>query len=137
METSLQMNLLEKAKTAAGSNTCCSYSNFTVGAALLDKDGNIFPGMNIENHGIQSICAERTAFVSALTNGSRDFRAIAIVGKRLTAEKFSRTLPCGYCRQFMCEYGGPDLEIITQDEADNKIYTYTLKELLPEAFEEY
>jgi len=129
--------LLQKAKEIANKNICCSYSNFTVGAALIDSAGNIYQGFNIENHGIQSICAERTAFCSALTAGSKNFEGIAIVGKRIDAENFSKTLPCGYCRQFMSEYGGPDLLIITEDEANHKIYTYTLKELLPEAFQEF
>ena len=134
METETAKKLLEQAKTTAKTNTCCSYSNFTVGAALLDSDGNIHVGINIENHGIQSICAERTAFAGALTAGAKCFRAIAVVGKRLDADRFSRTLPCGYCRQFMSEYAGPDLEVITQDEASNNIYINKLSELLPNAF---
>ena len=134
MNELMMKELLTNAKSAAKKNSCCKYSGFTVGAALLDKDGNIHSGINVENQGIQSICAERTAFVSALTKGNHDFRAIAVVGKRVDAKNFSKTLPCGYCRQFMSEYAGPDLLIITQDEADNKIYEYTLKELLPEAF---
>lgn len=134
MDTKTSENLLEQAKAAAKTNTCCSYSNFTVGAALLDSNGKVHVGINIENHGIQSICAERTAFVGALTTGTKSFRAIAVVGKKLDAKCFSRTLPCGYCRQFMSEFAGPDLEVITQDEADNKIYTNKLSELLPNAF---
>lgn len=132
MDTSTARKLLDIAKETALTNTCCSYSGFTVGAALIDEDGNIYQGINIENHGIQSICAERTAFAGALTSGAKHFRGIAVVGKRTDADTFTKTLPCGYCRQFMSEYGGPDLEIVT--DGDNNIYTYKLSELLPEAF---
>lgn len=132
MERDTVHELITKAKNVALTNKCCTYSGFTVGAALMDSDGIIYPGINIENQGIQSICAERTAFARALTEGAHDFRRIAVVGKRLDAETFSKTLPCGYCRQFMCEYGGPDLEIITEE--NGTIYTYKLKDLLPEAF---
>lgn len=137
MENEKINNLIEAAKQIANKNSCCSYSNFTVGAALLDSDGNIHVGFNIENHGIQSICAERTAFCSALTQGAKHFEKIAVVGKRVDATTFAKTLPCGYCRQFMSEYAGPDLEVVTQDEAEDKIYTYKLSDLLPEAFSEF
>ena len=70
METALDTktikDLLSNAMNVANTNFCCKYSNFTVGAALLTKEGRIVTGFNDENHGIQSICAERTAFVKAL-----------------------------------------------------------------------
>lgn len=130
------MSLLDTARGIASENFCCRYSSFTVGAALLSKDGRIFTGFNIENHGIQSICAERCAFSKALSSGAKEFEAIAIVGKRISDTSFKKTLPCGYCRQFMSEYGGPDLLVYTADE-DGNIFTYTMRELLPEAFSEF
>lgn len=131
--------LFAAAKKAADSNKCCSYSRFTVGAALLTKQGKIYTGFNVENCGIQSICAERTAFVKALSEGepAKNFEAIAVVGRRLEADKFARTVPCGYCRQFMSEYADSDFEIKLLDENLNEKYSYKLKDLLPEAFTDF
>lgn len=137
MDSTKINSLIDIAKKASDSNFCCKYSNFSVGAALMDKDGNVYSGFNVENQGIQSICAERTAFVKALTSGAKDFVAIAVVGKKLGEIHFAKTLPCGYCRQFMSEYATPDFLIYTIDDATNKIYTYTLSELLPEAFRDF
>jgi len=127
--------LINEAKDIANTNFCCSYSNFTVGAALLTYDGKIYKGFNIENHGIQSICAERVAFTKALSEGNNKFTCIAVVGKKLTEKEFTKCLPCGYCRQFMSEYATPDFAIYTYDDKEDKLYTYTLKDLLPESFE--
>lgn len=126
--------LIEEAKKVALTNFCCKYSNFTVGVALLSADGRIYRGFNIENHGIQSICAERVAFTKALSEGSKKFTCLAVVGKKLSDKDFTKTLPCGYCRQFMSEYAGPDFLIYTYDDKEKKIYKYKLKELLPESF---
>ena len=134
MKEDIIYKLIDEAKDIANKNFCCKHSNFTVGAALLTKDNEIYKGCNIENDGIQSICAERVAFAKALSNGKKEFIAIAVVGKKVTDEKFDITLPCGYCRQFMQEYGGKDLIIYTTDN-DNKLYTYRLSELLPYSFE--
>ena len=82
-------------------NSCSPYSNFQVGAALRTKSGKIYLGCNIENHGIQSICAERTAFVKALSEGEREFESIMVVGANKGEEPMETCLPCGYCRQFM------------------------------------
>lgn len=130
-------NLILEAKKAADKNKCCGYSNFTVGAALLTKQGKIYSGFNVENHGIQSICAERAAFINALTTGepANNFEAIAIVGRRVDTNKFTKTVPCGYCRQFMSEYGGADLKVLVEEPKG--IRTYNLNELLPEAFTEF
>ncbi|MCQ2533689.1 MAG: cytidine deaminase [Clostridia bacterium] len=131
------MKLVDMAKDIANKNTCCGYSSFTVGAALLSKSGEVYTGFNVENHGIQSICAERTAFVKALSSGETkgNFVSITVVGKKLGQEKFIKTVPCGYCRQFMSEYAGPDFEINLIDEELGKTFSYKLKELLPESFE--
>lgn len=110
------------------------YSNFTVGAALLASNGEIFTGCNIENQGIMSICAERVAFVKALSSGATSFDKIAVVGKLNSEEIFKETLPCGYCRQFMTEFCKPDFKIVVCDDATSEIKEFTLEELLPNAF---
>jgi len=126
--------LIEEAKGIAEKNNCCKHSNFTVGVALMDNEGNIYKGFNVENHGIQSICAERVAFCKAFTEGAKDFKCLAVVGKNLNDKELKKTLPCGYCRQFMSEYVNENFIIYTYDEKSNEICSYTIKELLPESF---
>lgn len=135
MNKELIDKLINEAKDIANTNFCCKYSNFTVGVALLTHDGKIYKGFNIENHGIQSICAERVAFTKALSEGNNKFTCLAVVGKDMREKEFSKTLPCGYCRQFMSEYASPDFIIYSYDDKENKLYTYKLKDLLPESFE--
>lgn len=104
------------------------YSEFHVGAALLTKDGRIFTGVNVENASYGgSICAERTAFVKAVSEGCREFEAIAI------ASSGGSAWPCGICRQFMSEFAAEDFKIISGDDADS-IEVYTMEELLPKGF---
>lgn len=108
------------------------YSGYKVGAALLCKDGNVYTGCNIENAGYSSTnCAERTAFFKAVSEGKKDFTAIAICGGKdgVIDGVFS---PCGVCRQVMREFCGDEflLYLATKDG----IETYTLKELLPVSF---
>lgn len=110
------------------------YSNYQVGAALRTKSGKIYVGCNIENHGIQSICAERTAFVKALSEGEREFESIAVVGARKGEEPTEKCLPCGYCRQFMSEFVDKDFKILVEDEGNN-IEKFSMSELLPHGFE--
>jgi cytidine deaminase len=94
----------------------------------------VYKGFNIENDGLLSICAERVAFSKALSEGKTEFKAIFVCGKSKKDKMFVKTLPCGYCRQFMSEYAGPDLLIYTFDDSTNKVYKYKLEELLPESF---
>lgn len=108
------------------------YSHFRVGAALLCKDGTVWTGCNIENRAYgPTNCAERTAFFKAVSEGRRDFSAIAIAGG---GEELVWCYPCGVCRQVMAEFCDPDkFEIIcARSEEEYKIYT--LRELLPEMF---
>lgn len=123
--------LIEKAISASKN---CPNFEFKVGAALVTSNGNIFTGCNINNQGIQSICAERTAFAKAISEGERNFKCILIVGKFDADEFYSETLPCGYCRQFMSEFCSPDFLIYTYDEKSDTIHYYTLSELLPNSF---
>lgn len=108
------------------------YSGFKVGAALLCGDGEIYTGCNIENAAYSPTnCAERTAFFKAVSEGKRDFKAIAIVGGK-DGEISDFCYPCGVCRQVMAEFCDGDFEIITTDSKEIK--SHTLKELLPESF---
>lgn len=122
---------LEQAKQAM-KNAHSPYSNFCVGAALITKSGKIYTGCNIENHGIMSICAERVAFLKAISEGEKEFEYIVVVaGKK--GEKLEPTTPCGYCRQFMSEFVSKDFKIYGLDEKEN-IKEYKMCELLPENF---
>ena len=83
------------------------YSNYNVGAALVCKNGKIYSGCNVENHGIIAICAERVAFTKAISEGDKDFSYIVIcAGKSLN--ELDDSIPCGYCRQFMSEFVDKD-----------------------------
>ncbi|HAB67287.1 MAG TPA: cytidine deaminase [Firmicutes bacterium] len=134
MNRELINKLIEEAQEIANRNFCCSHSGYTVGAALLTSEGKVYKGFNIENDGIQSICAERVAFAKALSEDNHKFSCIVVVGKKLVDKDFAKTLPCGYCRQFMSEYVGKDFMIFTYDSIEDKIYSYSIGELLPESF---
>ena len=115
-------------------NSHSPYSNYTVGAALVTKDNKMFLGCNVENAGIQSICAERVAFANAVANGYKDFKEILVIGKNKNDKYLIETLPCGYCRQFMCEFCYKDFKIITYNEENKEFKEYRLEELLPYNF---
>lgn len=70
------------------------YSNFQVGSALRTKNGKVYMGCNIENHGIQGICSERTAFAKALSEGEREFESITVVGAPKGEEPKEECMPC-------------------------------------------
>lgn len=104
------------------------FSGFCVGAALLTRDGRVFTGVNIENSSLgATICAERTAFVKAISEGAREFEAIAVVSGE------GAVWPCGICRQFMKEFCADDFRIITGDE-DGPLQVMTMAEILPGGF---
>ena len=135
MDNSIVMKMIDEAKKVAWNNKCSKYSKFTVGVTLLTKDGKMFTGCNIENHGIMSICAERVAFVKALSENNYSFACIVVVGKNISDDSFKETLPCGYCPQFMSEYCDKNFVIFTYDDATSKLNKYTLKELLPYSYD--
>ena len=110
------------------------YSGYPVGAALLCADGRVFQGCNIENasFGLTN-CAERTAMFKAVSEGEREFTAIAIVGSKVGEKNTLVTGPCGVCRQALFEFGGPSLTVIMAKSEDDYIVT-TLGELLPYGF---
>ena len=124
--------LIEIAKQAR-ENAYVPYSNFKVGAALKTKQGKIYTGCNIENHGIQALCAERVAFSKAISEGEYEFDRIVVIGGKKDTEELIRCLPCGYCRQFMSQFVEKEFKIYTA--YDNKIEEYTMEELLPHGFE--
>ena len=106
------------------------YSHFRVGAALLTKSGKVYRGCNIENAAFTPTnCAERTAFFKALSEGEKEFQAIAINGD---ADDY--LFPCGVCRQVMVEFC--DLKtfevIVAINEKDYKVFT--LEQLMPGVF---
>lgn len=96
-----EINILIKKALKVRDNAYTPYSKFKVGAALMTEDGRIYEGCNVENSSYgATICAERTAFLSALASGERKFKAIAVV-----ADLPEPCSPCGICRQFMSEFG--------------------------------
>lgn len=110
------------------------YSHFQVGAALLCMDGTVFTGCNIENRAYgPTNCAERTAFFKAVSEGKREFRAIAIVGGA-EGQQPDWCYPCGVCRQVMAEFCDADSFRIICAKSGDEFRIYTLRELLPEMF---
>jgi cytidine deaminase len=103
------------------------YSNYKVGAALLSASGKIYDGVNVENAAYPTtICAERVAVFKAVSEGERDFAAIAVVTK-------NGGMPCGSCRQVLAEFNHK-IPVIIADEEGHIVKETTLAELLPDAF---
>jgi cytidine deaminase len=109
-------------------NAYAGYSNYLVGAALLSANGQVFFGANVENAVYPlTICAERAAVASAVSQGERKFVAIAVVTK-------DGGSPCGSCRQVLSEFGQDILVIIANDQG-KVLHELTIGELLPAAFD--
>ena len=123
--------LIEYAMDAMG-RAYAPYSGYKVGAALLCADGAVYQGCNIENASYSpTICAERVAFAKAVSEGQREFVAIAVCGGKdgVIAGLFP---PCGVCRQVMAEFCKPDFEIYLATQSGYE--TRTLAQLLPDSF---
>ncbi|MFJ8063043.1 cytidine deaminase [Psychrobacillus sp. NPDC096426] len=120
--------LLEASKTAR-EKAYVPYSKFKVGAALLTKDGEVIHGCNIENasFGLTN-CAERTAIFKAVSEGKKDFAAIAIV-----ADTEGPVSPCGACRQVLVEFCDKDMPVLLTN-LNGEVLETTVAELLPGAF---
>ncbi len=121
---------LVKAAARARKGAVAPYSKFQVGAALLTRSGEIIGGANVESasYGL-TCCAERIALFKALTEGKRDFVAVAVV-----ARWDQGPMPCGACRQLLAEYA-PKADVFIADSDDLKtIREFTVQGLLPEAF---
>lgn len=109
------------------------YSKYRVGAALLTKQGRVYKGCNIENAAYTPTnCAERTAFFKAVSDGEREFEAIAIVGGLDVLKDYA--YPCGVCRQVMMEFCTPAQFRIITAVSEEQYVERTLAELLPEGF---
>ena len=120
----------EKARLASYS----PYSNFAVGAALLCADGTVYTGCNIENASFTpTCCAERVAIFKAVSEGRRDFVAIAIVGGRSDASERDFCYPCGVCRQVLAEFCEPEMPVLL-GSSNGEVLTTSVGELLPYTF---
>lgn len=126
--TPAELQQLIKAATEARFAAYAPYSNFRVGAALLTTDSQMFTGCNIENasYGLAN-CAERTAVFKAVSEGKRDFKAIAVVGD--SPEPCS---PCGACRQVLVEFS-PNMAVVLANP-EGEFELFTAEELLPGFF---
>ena len=130
-------SLIEQA-IAMTERSYAPYSHFHVGAALLGKDGKVYTGCNVENAAYgPSNCAERTAVFKAVSEGCREFDAIAIAGGLEDSNGKSQINdycpPCGVCRQVLAEFCDKDFKIFLTD-GTGQIKEFTLGQLLPESF---
>ncbi len=111
------------------------YSGYQVGAALLTTDGQVVRGCNIENAAYTPTnCAERTAFFKAVSEGKRDFKAIAIVGSPKGDAITQYSYPCGVCRQVMMEFCNPETFQIIVALSEEEYQCKTLAAFLPWGF---
>src|SRR5512136_785090 len=120
---------------AARQSSYIPYSHFAVGAALLCADGTVYTGCNIENAALTpTVCAERVAFFKAVSEGKKEFRAIAVAAGNAGAPPDALVAPCGVCRQVMMEFcSSTTFDIILGDSAET-IKVYKLGEILPLGF---
>ena len=119
--------LLHIAKEAS-LNAYVPYSGFPVGAALECEDGTVYTGCNVENAAYgDTICAERTAVVKAVSEGQRKFVRIAVYG-----EGKGYCMPCGSCRQVLAEFS-PEMEVLCA-KAGGSYVSYPLTRLMPYTF---
>lgn len=103
------------------------YSNYPVGAALLTTSGKIYEGVNVESAAYPTtMCAERVAVFKAVSEGEREFEAIAVVTR-------NGGFPCGSCRQVLAEFGQGTIVLIA-DESGQLLHETRVRELLPSAF---
>lgn len=115
-------------------NSYAPYSNYNVCAVLICKNGNVYKGCNIENASYSvTNCAERTALVSAISNGEREFEAIMIIGGK-DGIITDYAMPCGVCRQALAEFCDSDFKIYV-GKNENDIKEFSLSELLPYSFD--
>lgn len=127
--------LLIKEALIAREASYSPYSHFAVGAALLSNDGRIFRGCNIENASYTpTVCAERTAFFKAVSEGVNKFTKIAIVGGDSSKPVEKYAFPCGVCRQVMREFCNPETFDVIVAIDENRYVKKKLVELLPDGF---
>ena|SRR2546425_3269089 len=126
----MEIDKLKKAALKARENAHAPYSNFRVGAALLDESGEIITGCNVENatYGL-TVCAERVAIFTAISQGRRKFQAIAVA-----ADSPVLTPPCGACRQIIWEFCGDIPVYLVNFQGGEK--TYRMADLFPAPFDD-
>ncbi|MBI5829747.1 MAG: cytidine deaminase [Chloroflexi bacterium] len=126
MTDDIRQTLIERA-LAVRRWAYAPYSHYHVGAALLAASGRIYDGINVENAAYgSSICAERTALVKAVSEGERQFEALAVVTDNGGS-------PCGSCRQMLAEFG-LDMQVLLLNGEGAVVRETTLRDLLPDAF---
>ncbi len=131
MEYVALMNMAIIARQAA----YIPYSHFSVGAALLCSDGSVYTGSNIENAAFSpTVCAERVAFFKAVSEGKRDFTAIAVAGGKEYAAPDMLLAPCGVCRQVMMEFASPKTFDVILRSSEERVEVHKLGDLLPLGF---
>lgn len=124
-----EMERLLKAAHQVALHAWAPYSRFRVGAALLDQEGRLFSGCNVEVASYRlTTCAEQAAVAAAVAAGARRIRALAVV-----SPDSPECLPCGGCRQTLAEFADPDLPVILE-RADGTPLLLRLEELLPRTF---
>jgi cytidine deaminase len=130
MAAKSEQQRLIRAAAKARELACAPYSKFKVGAALLTKGDDIISGANVESasYGL-TCCAERVALFNALTQGRKDFVAIAVV-----AAIPGGPMPCGACRQLLAEYASSAKVWVADSRSLKVIKEFTISELLPQAF---
>ena len=117
----------------ARKNSYSPYSGIRVGAALLTESGNVYTGCNIENSAYSpTVCAERVAVFKAISEGEKNFTAIAIAGGSGDEPSYEFP-PCGVCRQVLSEFAGSELKVYLVKN-ENEFTTLTLADLLPNGF---
>lgn len=133
LEKELEKQLMEVA-IKYRNRSYAPYSHFQVGAALLTKNGEIFGGCNIENSAYTpSNCAERTAVFKAVSEGIKEFMAIAVVGGKAD-ESLQFCPPCGVCRQVLAEFCNPETFLVYLGTGPEDYQKYLLKDLFPFGF---
>lgn len=125
--------MLVKTAVTAAEKSYSPYSGYKVGAALLTHSGRVFTGCNIENSSFSAtVCAERTAFFKAISEGESKFSAIAVAGLK-DGKIYDNFTPCGVCRQVMTEFCDRKFTVLVALD-ENRFKEFTLEQLLPEAF---
>jgi cytidine deaminase len=124
----MERSELVKLAKIAMENAYVPYSHFRVGAALLADNDKVYTGCNIENSAYGATnCAERTAIFKAVSEGIKNFKAIAII-----SDSDNYTYPCGICRQVMSEFGNNIEVIVANNKGEYRVHKFS--EILPCAF---
>jgi len=127
LDQETKQRLIQKALQVR-SRAYAPYSNYQVGAALLTAGGGIYTGANVENAAYPtSMCAERSAVFSAVSDGEREFQAVAVATR-------NGGTPCGSCRQVLAEFG-LDIAVLIVDQQGTIVQETTVSALLPGAFQ--